>query len=360
MCSALAGHTWHALGGNQNPPSPPAWGCSDANECVDKVKASGRYWTPQTWSGPPPRGAWVGWKYGNNGHAALSNGDGTITTTDPSSGAMVGTEPLDYPKRWGFSTANGKYSVWSDQYAGVRFAVESPIDHGDVYLSKLAYGQQDSDSVKRLQMHLNAHPLEGGQNLPISGNYLDETDEEVRLCQQQHGYGSDPVGGSSVGPKQAAHLIAGCACVIHDDTQPEPEPEPPMPESGGAWHEYSGKPSGTLTVTDSAGYVMVDADVPDPPVSGLEFHMLYANCDLTWDSGSQDGWIRVKYVREGGDATGYQDYSVVRGMADFLIQPIHWEAGEKGIGGRWYINVGGGIAKAVVATRYVKIGGVGF
>lgn len=78
-----------------------------------------------------------------------------------------------------------------------------------VYLEKLHYGQQDSDSVRHLQEVLNGHPLTGGETLPISGNYLDETDEEVRLCQVQHGYGNDPAGHSYVGPSQADHLFAG-------------------------------------------------------------------------------------------------------------------------------------------------------
>src|SRR3954462_4499652 len=121
-----AQHTWHALGGDYG--CPPAWGCPDANACVDKVEASGRYWTPQTWSGPPPRGAWVGWKYGSNGHAAISLGDGRIQTTDPSNGNGSGVEPLDYPRKWGFNDSNGDYTVWTDQYAGVRFAVDG-ISH---------------------------------------------------------------------------------------------------------------------------------------------------------------------------------------------------------------------------------------
>jgi hypothetical protein len=121
MC---AQHTWHSLGGDQG--NPPAWGCSDANQCVDKVKAAGRYWT----DGIPPRGAWVGWKYGSNGHAALSNGDGTITTTDPSNGNPTGVEPLDYPRRWGYTGSND-YTCWTDQYNGVRFEVGG--DMVDVY-----------------------------------------------------------------------------------------------------------------------------------------------------------------------------------------------------------------------------------
>ena len=356
MC---AQHSWHSLGGDYG--NPPAWGASDANACVDKVRASGRYWTPGTWDGPPPRGAWVGYSYGSNGHACLSLGDGRIATTDPSSGAMVGIEDLDYPNKWG---ASG-WDVWTDQYNGVRFDVGAGIDPGPVYLSKLVYGQRDSDSVRRLQGALNGHPLNGGQQLPVTGNYLDDTDHEVRLCQAQHGFGSDPAGASSVGPQQAEHLFAGTGNTIVNDLPAPPDPTPPDPPEppsettlDTSWHKYSGKPAGTLVVADDAGYVQVDAHVAAAPVSGLEWHMLYANCDLTWDSGSQDGWIRVKYVRDGNDATGYQDYSVVRGLSDFLITAQHWEAGEQGVGGRWHINVGGGIAKVTVGTRYVKSGGV--
>jgi hypothetical protein len=134
MCSQ---HTWHALGGDKG--NPPAWGCSDANECVDKVKKSGRAFT----DGIPPRGAWVGWKYGSNGHAALSNGDGTITTTDPSNGKPTGVEPLDYPRRWGY-TGSADYTVWSDQYNGVRF------DVGDDMSNNYDYGFHGAESVLKV------------------------------------------------------------------------------------------------------------------------------------------------------------------------------------------------------------------
>lgn len=86
---------------------------------------------------------------------------------------------------------------------------------GQVYLEKLHYGQQDSDSVWYLQDVLNRHTLQGGQTLPTTGNYLSETDEEVRLCQQQHGFGNDPVNASYVGPQQAEHLFAGSGLTIH-------------------------------------------------------------------------------------------------------------------------------------------------
>lgn len=87
-----------------------------------------------------------------------------------------------------------------------------------VYLSKLYCGQQDSDSVWHLQNTLNKHTLSGGQTLPLVGDYGPETDEEVRLCQAQHGFGQDPVNKSYVGPKQASHLFAGSGLTIVDDT----------------------------------------------------------------------------------------------------------------------------------------------
>lgn len=86
-----------------------------------------------------------------------------------------------------------------------------------VYLSKLKYGQEDSDSVWYLQTVLNGHTLSGGQTLPTSGNYLSETDEEVRLCQQQHGFGNDPVNQSYVGPSQANHLFNGTGLTVVND-----------------------------------------------------------------------------------------------------------------------------------------------
>jgi hypothetical protein len=210
MC---ARHSWRSLGGDYG--NPPAWGCADANEVYDKVVKSGRYWTTT-----PPRGALVVWKYGNHGHAAISYGDGKIATTDPTNNpGGTGVEPLSYPQKWG---ATSSKRIWTDQYNGVRFDVASSsggggsISHGKVYLSKLKYGQKDSDSVKRLQHALNPHHLEGGQTLPVTGNYLEQTDQEVRLCQKQHGFGNDDKYKSFVGPDQAKHLFK-CGCTIVND-----------------------------------------------------------------------------------------------------------------------------------------------
>jgi Peptidase family M23 len=92
----------------------------------------------------------------------------------------------------------------------------SPWAAGDVYVDKLAFGSMDSDSVRRLQYQLNGVSLEGGQELPITGNYLEQTDNEVRLWQDQIAHDPpDPVGKSFLGPNQTALMFPVPPYVIH-------------------------------------------------------------------------------------------------------------------------------------------------
>jgi hypothetical protein len=86
-------------------------------------------------------------------------------------------------------------------------AQKGPAQEG-VYLDRLHYGQRDSDSVAALQRALNAHRLAppGNITLPVSSNYLDQTDTVVRACQAQHGFGHDAPRQSFVGRRQAEHL----------------------------------------------------------------------------------------------------------------------------------------------------------
>lgn len=154
MC---AQHTWHSLGGNNG--NPPAWGCSDANECIDKIRASGRYWNNN--GDIPPRGAWVGYKYGSNGHACLSLGDGRIATTDPGNGKPVGIEDLDYPNKWG---ASG-WDIWTDQYNGVRFDVGANMANYDYdYLEKPGGTLTVGTSYKKLDNSEWDPPHSGWEN----------------------------------------------------------------------------------------------------------------------------------------------------------------------------------------------------
>lgn len=120
-------------------------------------------------------------------------------------------------------------------------------------------------------------------------------------------------------------------------------------------YEYSGKGEGVKELPLGA-YEWVTPDTPDPAASGLEFKLLYLNVKLRW---ARAGFanIRVKFIREGGDDTAYQDYLVHSSQSEFLLTHSHMEAGQKGVGGKWYIKItgdGDALASAAVDTRYNK------
>lgn len=104
-----------------------------------------------------------------------------------------------------------------------------------VYVSKLVQGQMESDSVWYLQRSLNqnGNPPEGA-DLPLTGNFLDQTASAVKGCQQAHGFGDDPMGSVYVGPSQAAHLFDGWNLeIVYDTGNPSPpDTEEPPPSQG--------------------------------------------------------------------------------------------------------------------------------
>jgi hypothetical protein len=119
-------------------------------------------------------------------------------------------------------------------------------------------------------------------------------------------------------------------------------------------YDYSGKPSGTLTLPLGKYTTVVPKQDP-PNLGGLEFKMLYLNVDLTWPPGeSGSGNLRVRFVRDGGDATAYQDYPVDTDTSSFLITQTHFEIGERGVSGKWQVKPVGDMSKAKATTRYSK------
>jgi Peptidase family M23 len=171
----------------------------------------------------------------------------------------------------------------------------------------------------------------------------------------------------TTGNSSGNHLHFGVYMTDHwtscGGVNPQPWINAGTTSTGGdeVWTDYSGKPSGTLTISNAQDYVSMDFVTEDPPSSGLEFHLLYANCELTWSGSDPAGIIRVKYRRDDGDDTAYQDYAVPKGAAlgspdTFLLTATHWESGEKGLGGRWYMRCEGGISSMKIGTRYAKIG----
>jgi murein DD-endopeptidase MepM/ murein hydrolase activator NlpD len=84
-----------------------------------------------------------------------------------------------------------------------------PFDSGPVVIDDLQFGVRDSDSVKRLQQRLNHVSLDRGIELPVTGNYLELTREEVQKWQiQKDGAepGTDAADGN-LGPLQAKKLF---------------------------------------------------------------------------------------------------------------------------------------------------------
>lgn len=349
MC---AQHSWHALGGDKG--NPPAWGASDANECVEKVFDSGRFWTPTEWYGDPPVGAWIGWKYGNNGHAAIKHhNSGKIATTDPSNGEMVGIEGLSYPNKWG---ANG-WTVWTDEYNNVRF----PVGLTSVYLSKLIYGQEDSDSVKRLQGRLNQITLSGGEELPLSGNYLDGTMDEVSKWQKQKAIDQSVIDGSRVTEDQAYELFDDAIYTLVDDVDEEeelPETPPVEPEQVfngfDLWTWYSGKPAGTYTLAPDGEWHSLHFVQPKSGIStdSSEHHFIYLRCELD-NTRSADKVIQTKFVRSDGDATAYHHAILGTVLNSYPYMNVHFESGS-GLGGEWFARLDGGTSPVKITTRYAK------
>ena len=199
MCARTC---WLALGGSNG--SVPAWGAPDANTVYRNVLRSGSY----SRSSNIPRGALILWKYGRYGHAAFSAGPGKgIYTTDPNGRpGKTGKGSLTHPHKWG---ANSKDRIWTTKYNGVSFPV-GPVKKAKpkVLLSKLHYGQKNSDSVKALKKALKKHFKNDPDvsKITTSGNYGKWVDHFVRKDQRKHGFGNDAKGKSHVGRKQAAHL----------------------------------------------------------------------------------------------------------------------------------------------------------
>lgn len=61
----------------------------------------------------------------------------------------------------------------------------SPFSSGEVVVAELRFGTQDSESVRRLQFRLNRISLDGGAELPLTGDYGDPTRAEVVRWQLQ-------------------------------------------------------------------------------------------------------------------------------------------------------------------------------
>ena len=89
----------------------------------------------------------------------------------------------------------------------------SPWAHGDVYRNRLHYGQQKSDSVKRMQYVLNTKW--GYHALAVTGSYDVYTDTVVRSWQKRIGGTMDPIRKSFIGPQEFVKLFPQHSYNLH-------------------------------------------------------------------------------------------------------------------------------------------------
>jgi len=173
-------------------------------------------------------------------------------------------------------------------------------DH--VYRSKCGYGEptngdDSSDTVKELQEILNRTKLTGGQTLAVSGVYDADTDEEVRLWQEQVcDDDPDPAGKSYLGPNQFKTMFPSTVYTLHDDGDPavaSGSPEPPV---------SSGTTLGTWL--KGMNFVVDDSNVPlgrESTWRGVEFLMVH-HTGGPGDCTKSESDL-ANYVRKGGPET---------------------------------------------------------
>jgi hypothetical protein len=89
---------------------------------------------------------------------------------------------------------------------------------GKVFVSKLHFGQRDSDSVRRLQDVLNGISLSGGRTLRVSGDYDKRTRDEVKRWQKQVAKDPPQFADGNLGPRQAHRIFARTGNTVIDDT----------------------------------------------------------------------------------------------------------------------------------------------
>lgn len=167
----------------------------------------------------PPRGAPMFYQGGNYGHIVLSlnnresDNKQMIRSTDAPSSGKVTTQTIDWcPNNWGYD-----YLGWTEDLNGIWIPYlrngggqQDWRSHGDVYVSKLHKGQQDSDSVSRLRYRLQNHDKMPGSHKPGYGaGYGQECLEAVRYWQKNimNPDTKGPKDGTSLSNQQANKLF---------------------------------------------------------------------------------------------------------------------------------------------------------
>lgn len=146
----------------------------------------------------PPRGAPVYWASSATGsgagHIALCKGD-SIRTTDKPTGTVANDDGSWPHNQWGQT-----YLGWSEDLNGIWLPYFKNSNggqdwraSGDVYVSKLVRGQQNSDSVSRLRFRLEHHERMPDSKKPGYGN---DYGEKVQVASKYWMNNIDPQRGT--------------------------------------------------------------------------------------------------------------------------------------------------------------------
>jgi N-acetylmuramoyl-L-alanine amidase len=179
--------------------------------------------------------------------------------------------------------------------------------------------------------------------------------------------------------KIRADVKYALAGVDNPVTPPQPPVTPPTPPSGvevgmvALWEDYSGKPAGNLILAGDGDWTVIDTVLEDPKIAGSEHHMSYTRLSFEWkplptvDSfdeamrtvANYAAKVEIKYVRDDGDATAYDERHYSYGTKSVPFQQLHFESGEVGKGGKWFMKVHGGVKSMTISTRYAKAHTIG-
>lgn len=132
------------------------------------------------------------------------NADGTITTIEGNTTSGAAGSQSAGGGVWRRRRSQASVVGYGHpRYAGAPAAPQPPAQALDgSHLPSLSYGMRGDPRVARLQNYLNAAPWDPELPLlPVTGNYLGQTQGVVRRAQAQLGVGPPDNDGSVVGPR---------------------------------------------------------------------------------------------------------------------------------------------------------------
>ncbi len=130
------------------------------------------------------------------------NGDGTVTTIEGNTSSGAAGSQHDGGGVWRRKRRAGIVGYGHPAYDGAAPQQATQPGSDGSHLPPLTYGMRGNPAVARWQQWSNDHPWAPPLPLlPVTGNYLGQTQHVVRLAQQQLGITGPDADGSVIGPR---------------------------------------------------------------------------------------------------------------------------------------------------------------